>query len=115
VDETERPKPGFEGGRGLAGSTSDAATETGVNDEHAPRPARATDRAMDVGGLPDAGRQTVPADVPDTWNANRIDVGPESMRGEERGPAPTAADPFADVEHEDVEADRTSYRRRSGI
>ena len=111
MNEAHRPKPGFERGRGPAGSTSDAATDTGVSDEHPPRPPRVGHE--DGAHPPDP--QTSPPDVRDTWNAERTNAGPEAMRGEERRPEPTAGDPFADVDRDDIAADRTGYRERSGI
>jgi len=88
-NEPGRPTPGFERGRGPAGSTSDAATGTGVSDEEARVPA---------GGTPDT---AVESAAPRPTEADST--------------KPSDGDPFADVSPDDVEADRTGYRRRSGI
>jgi hypothetical protein len=110
----ERPTPGFASGPGIAGSTSDAATETAVSDEV-------------VGGVHDdlsqsaghaghnADDRAVPPDVDDTWSADRTDVGPGGLRGKQQGRTTAAGDPFEDVGEEDVQADRTGYPMRSGM
>jgi hypothetical protein len=110
VTEPKRPRPGSAADPGPAGSTSDAATETGVGD--AVGSAR-TEPAASTGH--NSHPRAVPPDVRDAWNADRTDVGPESVRGEERQQQPASADPFADVDDADVQADRTSYPRRSGM
>jgi len=110
VTESKRPRPGFTDNPGPAGSTSDAATGTGVSDAVGgayPEPAESTGHK--------AHPRAVPPDVRDTWNEDRTDVGLESVRGEERQQEPASADPFADIDDADVQADRTRYPRRSGM
>jgi hypothetical protein len=121
--EPERPAPGFATGPGSAGSTSDAATETAVSGDavggaHDDLSQSAGQAGQAAGaGHPghNASQRAVPPDVEDTWNADRIDVGPGSMRGDEQGRRTASGDPFGDVDGDDVQADRTGYRKRSGI
>lgn len=111
MTDPTRPGPGFATGRGPAGSTSDAATGTGVTDSVGEAHAEPVESAGHNARL-----RAVPPDVRDNPNADRTDVGPESVRGEERQQhQPTAAEPFADVDDAAVQADRTRYPRRSGM
>ena len=124
MGEPERPTPGFASGPGAAGSTSDAATETAVSDQAVGGAHDELSESAGHGGHSGhsgesghkADDRAVPPDVDDTWNADRIDVGTGGMRGKEQGRRTTAAgDPFEDVGDEDVQADRTGYRKRSGM
>jgi hypothetical protein len=115
--EPERPTPGFASGPGEAGSTSDAATETAVSGEAVGGAhddlSESTGHAGHSGHKAD--HRAVPPDVDDTSNADRTDVGPGGLRGKEQGRTTAAGDPFEDVGEEDVQADRTGYRKRSGM